>query len=88
MPCLQIKSKDAFDAVHGLWKVGRDASNAQLLERMAGLSAFALASEFFWDGPILVIANTDAVAVRITELRHRSDPSLTVTRSAPTIIRL
>src|ERR1019366_1137294 len=56
---------ETFHAALGLGAVGSDVGDAELIQGAAELSGFALASQFFFDGPVVVVANEDAVAIAV-----------------------
>jgi hypothetical protein len=60
----------AFDATLGLRRVRGDVGDAKLLEGAAKLSGFALASKLLFDGPMVIFANEDAVAVSVEGQRY------------------
>src|SRR5271170_4530774 len=56
---------EAFDAALGLRRVCGDEGDAELGEGAAELGGLALASELFFDGPVIVVANEDAAAIAV-----------------------
>ena len=56
---------EAFDASLGLRRVGGDVGDAELLEGATELSGLALAGELFFDRPVVVVANEDAVVIAV-----------------------
>ena len=56
---------EAFDAAFGLRRAGGDVGDAELLERTAELSRLAFARELFFDGPVIVVADENAVAIAV-----------------------
>ena len=61
---------EAFDAALGLRTVSRDVGDAELLEGAAELGGFAAAGELFFDRPVIVVTDEDAVAVAIEADRN------------------
>ena len=56
---------EAFDAPLGLRTLRGDVGDAELFEGAAELSGLALAGELFFDGPVIVVAHEDAVAIAV-----------------------
>ena len=56
---------EAFDATLGLGTVGRDVGDAELIQGATELGGFTAAGELFFDGPVIVVANEDAVAIPV-----------------------
>ena len=54
-----------FDAAFGLGRLRGDEGDAQLSEGAAELSRLALTSQFFFDSPVVVVANEDAAAIAV-----------------------
>jgi hypothetical protein len=61
---------EAFDAALGLRTVGCDVGDAELLESATELGGFAATGELFFDGPVIVVANEDAVAIPVETERY------------------
>ena len=56
---------ETFDAAFGLRRLRGDEGDAELGEGAAELGGLALAGEFFLDGPVIVVADEDAVAIAV-----------------------
>jgi hypothetical protein len=56
---------EAFDAAFGLRRSRGNEADAELGQRAAELRGLALASEFFLDTPVVVIAEKDAAAITV-----------------------
>ncbi len=61
---------EAFDAAFGLWAVGGDEGDAELLEGATELGRLAFASELFFDRPAVVIADEDAAVIAVKGQRY------------------
>src|ERR1700674_3144905 len=55
----------AFDAALGLRGLGGDVGDAELLQSAAELGRLAATSELFFDRPVIVVADEDAMAVAV-----------------------
>jgi hypothetical protein len=60
----------ALDAALGLGRVGGDLLNAELLENASQLGGGLFSGELFGQGPVLVVALKDGVAVAVEAERH------------------
>ena len=60
----------AFDAAFGLGRLGGQESDAQSFQSVAELSRPALSGQLFLDGPVIVVADEDAVAIAIEGQGH------------------
>ena len=56
---------ETFDAAFGLGRLRGDEGDAQLSQGAAELGGLALASEFFLDGPVVVVANENAAVIAV-----------------------
>ena len=56
---------ETFHAALGLGDVGSDVGDAELIQGAAELGGFALASQLFFDGPMVIVANEDTVAIPV-----------------------
>src|SRR5437899_12997200 len=56
---------EAFDAAFGLRRLRGDESDAELLQGPAELRGLALASEFFFHRPVIVMVHEDAAAISV-----------------------
>src|SRR5713226_2963278 len=56
---------ETFDTTLGLGRVGGDVGDPELLECAAELRGLAAASQLFFDGPVIVVADEDTVAVAV-----------------------
>ena len=54
---------EAFDTALGLRRVRRDVGHAELLEGAAELGGFAFASQWFFDRPMVLVANENTVVI-------------------------
>ena len=61
---------EAFDAAFGLGRLRGDEGDAQLSQGAAELSGLAPAGEFFFDRPVIVVANEDAAAIPVESRGH------------------
>src|SRR5271169_1494817 len=61
---------EALDAALGLRTVGRDVGDAELLEGAAELGWLAATGELFFERPVIVVTDEDAVAVAIEADRN------------------
>jgi hypothetical protein len=55
----------ALDAALGLWAAGGDIGDAELIEGAAELGGLAASGELFFNRPVIVVADKDAVAVAV-----------------------
>ena len=56
---------ETFDAAFGLRTLGGDVGDAELLQSAAELRGLAATGELFFHGPVIVVANEDAVAIAV-----------------------
>ena len=61
---------ETFDATLGLRTLGCDVSDAELLQSAAELCGLAAAGELFWQRPVIIVANEDAVTIPIEAERY------------------
>ncbi len=59
---------ETLDAAFGLRAVGSDEGDAELREGAAELGGLAFTGELFFDGPVVVVADEDAVVVAVKRL--------------------
>jgi hypothetical protein len=55
---------EALDTALGLWQLSRDVRDTELLQGPAESCGFALTGKLFFDAPVIVVANENAVAGR------------------------
>ena len=64
------RAPETFDAPLGLRTLSSDVSDAELLQSAAELCGLAAAGELFWQRPVIIVANEDAVAIPIKAERY------------------
>src|SRR5579871_193882 len=63
-------SPKTFDTALGLRSLGRNVGDAELFQCAAELSGLAVTGQLFLDGPMIVVADKDAVAITIEAERY------------------